>query len=80
MDERGFLHELPSDDKTRKEYERRLGQLVPVPPDELEAVQAMPIPERRAWYAANLTREQKNQRKRARRAQRDARKRQRRHR
>lgn len=71
MDERGFLHELPSDD------ERLLGQLVSVPPDELEAVKAMPIAERRVWYAANLTREQKNQRKRARRAQRDARKRQR---
>ncbi len=78
MDSRGYLHELPDDDKVRKQYERALGQLVPVPAEQHDAVKAMPLPDRRAWYAANLTPEQKNKRKAERKRQRAARKAQRR--
>lgn len=82
MDSRGQIHMLArlaneSELDARARLEKQLGKLMPIPAAELEAVKAMPTPERVAWFHARRTEERRG-RKAARKAQRAARKKQRR--
>jgi hypothetical protein len=73
MDSSGRIHDL-GNGLYLHSLEQRHGKLVPIPAPELEAVRAMPVAERQAWYNAKLSAEQKRERKAARKRQRAARK------
>lgn len=77
MDSRGRIHQIPIDPATFEKMEAEFGKLVPIPPDQLEKVTAMPEPARRVWYSAQLAAAEKRDRKAARKRQREARKNQR---
>jgi hypothetical protein len=72
------LAPLPSPGaELRRLLEREAGKLMPISSAELPTVQAMPTPERVAWFHARRTEERRDRRA-MRKAQRAARKRQRR--
>jgi len=73
MDERGQIHHI-ADESERARLEALHGALVPIPEEELDAVKALSVPDRQAWFRARLGAEQKRERKAARKRQRDARK------
>jgi hypothetical protein len=74
MDERGQIHHV-ADDFQRALLEKQHGKLVEIPAEELDAVRALSVPDRQAWFRARLANaEQKRARKEARKRQRAARK------